>query len=483
MRRMVAPEKNIPTIFAAFGATGDLMRRKVLPALFYSFRKGELPKLFRIVGFSRREWSDEEFRAYVRGVLEEHAGKNVSDTAVEPFLALFRFQEGTFDDASSYDELKGVFDACDHEWGVCANKLFYLSVAPEFYDTILRHLSDSHLTDPCDPEEGWTRVIVEKPFGADLKTAKETDELLGRLFKEEQIYRIDHYLAKEMLQNILTFRFANNLFEIPWGRDLIESIRISVNEKIGVEKRGAFYDKVGALRDVGQNHLLQMLALVTMAHPGDFDASAIQRKRAEILEQLKPLSDEDMGSSTFRAQYEGYRNIEGVAANSDTETYFKIRAELQHPRWQGVPVTMESGKRLGDALKEIVVTFKHPRPCLCPPGQPHHKNAVVFRMEPREEILIEFWTKKPGFAYMTERREFNYMLRDTSVHVPYVEEYAKLLLDCIRGDQTLFTSTEEIRAMWRYVDPILESWRKNSVPLLSYKPDTKDILEQAAAIG
>ena len=479
---MAAPENNIPTIFAAFGATGDLMRRKVLPALFYSFRQQELPKLFRVVGFSRRDWSDTDFQDYVRGVLEEHAGRKFGDDEVEPFLVLFKFQKGTFDNAQSYEELKATFDDCDSEWGVCANKLFYLSVAPEYYDTILKQLSASHLTDPCDPDEGWTRVIVEKPFGADLKTAKETDELLGRLFKEEQIYRIDHYLAKEMLQNILTFRFSNNLFELPWGNELIERIQIRVLEKIGVEKRGAFYDKVGALRDVGQNHLLQMLALVTMAHPSEFDAGLIQRKRAEILEQLRPLSDDDIRKATFRGQYEGYAGIDGVEKDSDTETYFKIRAELEHPRWKGVPIMMESGKRLGDALKEIVVTFKHPRPCLCPPGQPHHKNEVVFRMEPREEILIEFWTKKPGFAYATERREFNYMLRDTSVHVPYVEEYAKLLLDCIRGDQTLFTSTEEIRAMWRYVDPILEAWRKNTVPLVAYKPDTRDILEQSLAI-
>ncbi|OGG50487.1 glucose-6-phosphate dehydrogenase [Candidatus Kaiserbacteria bacterium RIFCSPHIGHO2_02_FULL_54_11b] len=479
---MVSPSTNIPTIFAAFGATGDLMRRKVLPALFYSYQHGELPKMFKVVGFSRRGWSDDEFQDYVKEVLEEHAKAKIPEEVLAPFLAVFKFQRGEFGDTSSYDDLKKTFDELDTEWGVCSNKLFYLSVAPEFYELILSELSRSGLTDPCEPDQGWTHIIVEKPFGMDLATAKQIDEMLGKLFEERQIYRIDHYLAKEMLQNILTFRFSNNLFEIPWGNELIESIRIRVLEKIGVEKRGPFYDGVGALRDVGQNHLLQMLALVTMEHPESFEASAIQKKRAEILESLNILSGDEMKHATFRGQYDGYRDIEGVVPSSDTETYFKIRATLAAPKWKGVPVVMESGKRLGEPLKEIVVTFKHPMPCLCPPDGPHHKNEVIFRMEPREEILIEFWTKKAGFTFATERKEFRYMLRDQSAHVPYVEEYAKLLLDCIRGDQTLFIGTEEIRAMWRFTDPILEAWRKNVVPLQTYQPDTKDVLSASGTI-
>ena len=219
-----------------------------------------------------------------------------------------------------------------------------------------------------------------------------------------------------------------------------------------------------------------------MDHPESFEATAIQKKRAEILEALDIPAGDVIKAATFRAQYEGYRDIKGVAPESDTETYFKIRATLSSPKWKGVPIVMESGKRLGEPLKEIVVTFKHPMPCLCPPNGPHHKNEVIFRMEPREEILIEFWSKSLGFAFATERREFHYMLREQSEHIPYVEEYAKLLLDCIRGDQTLFIGTREIRAMWRYVDPILEAWRKNMVPLTVYKPDTKDILTLSGSI-
>ncbi|OGG50746.1 glucose-6-phosphate dehydrogenase [Candidatus Kaiserbacteria bacterium RIFCSPHIGHO2_01_FULL_54_36] len=475
---MAAPTSNIPTIFAAFGATGDLMRRKVLPALYYSYKHGELPTMFKVVGFSRREWSDEEFRAYVQETLEEHAKGKIADTTLAPFLSMFKFQRGEFGDKSSYDGLKKTFDTLDTEWGVCSNKLFYLSVAPEFYELILGELSRSGLTDPCEPDQGWTHVIVEKPFGMDLGTAKQIDEFLAKLFTEDQIYRIDHYLAKEMLQNILTFRFSNNLFELSWDNGLIENIHIRVLEKIGVEKRGPFYDGVGAFRDVGQNHLLQMLALVTMDHPESFEAGAIQKKRAEILEALEIIPEKEMKSATFRGQYEGYRAIVGVVPDSDTETYFKVRATLNSPKWKGVPIVMESGKRLGAPLKEIVVTFRHPTPCLCPPGA-HHKNEVIFRMEPREEILIEFWSKSLGFTFATERREFHYMLREQSEHVPYVEEYAKLLLDCVRGDQTLFIGTEEIRAMWRFTDPILAAWKDGVVPLQTYAPDSKEVLKNA----
>ncbi|QQG37700.1 MAG: glucose-6-phosphate dehydrogenase [Candidatus Kaiserbacteria bacterium] len=474
---MVAPQQNIPTVFAAFGATGDLMRRKVIPAIFHLYTKGELPSRFRVIGFSRREWSDEQFQGFIKEVIEEHQKGPVA--GLEPFLEVFRFQRGYFEEPRSYEELKAAFDACDREWGVCSNKLFYFSVAPEFYEGILRDISKHGLTEPCAPGEGWTHVIVEKPFGMDSNTAKAIDKLLGQLFEEDQIYRIDHYLAKEMLQNILTFRFSNNLFELQWGGRLIESITIRLLEKIGVEKRGSFYDGVGAFRDVGQNHLLQMLALIAMDVPESFDAGEIQRKRADILHALKVLKPEEIEAHTFRAQYDGYREIPGVTPGSSTETYFKVRAYLDHAKWRDVPIFLESGKRLGASQKEVVVTFKHPTPCLCPPGQPHHKNEIVIRMEPQEEILVEFWVKRPGFSFATEQRMFRYLHRPVSEHVPYVEEYAKLLLDCVRGDQSLFISTEEIRAMWRFTDPILEAWAKGTPTLATYAPDSKEITEIA----
>ncbi len=473
------PKSNIPTILVALGGTGDLMRRKVIPAFFYLFNRGEIPDKFRIVGFSRRDMDDGEFRDYVKGVITAHAGELLFPEKIDSFLRLFQFQKGEFNDKNSYRELKKTIDTCDGEWGVCSNKLFYLAVAPEHYLTIFRNLSESKLSEPCSPNEGWTRLIIEKPFGVDLKTAKSIEKLLTKLFKSRQIYRIDHYLAKEMLQNILTFRFANNLFEVGWGRDLIEKIHIRGMESMGVEKRGAFYDPVGAFMDVGQNHFLQMLSLVTMEHPVRFDAKAVQAKRAEILKKLNVLSKKDIQRHTFRAQYDGYRNIDGVARNSQTETYFKVRATLNTPRWRGVPILLEGGKRLGEPLKEIVITFKHPKPCLCPIGQPHHTNEVIIRFEPKEEILIEFWSKKPGFTLDTALHMFHFLLREPKAHIPYIEEYAKLLLDCIRGDQTLFVSTDEIKAMWRFTDPILDAWKQGAVPLHTYKPDSKEITEKS----
>lgn len=475
---MVEAERNIPTIFTAFGATGDLMRLKVVPALFHLHRKGALPDMFRIIGFSRRDWTHEQYREYVRETLLGRTG-DANAEVVDAFLARFQFQEGTFEKTESYQNLKKAFDALDAEWGVCANKLFYLAVAPEFYEVISQNLHDSRLSEPCSPGEGWTRVIVEKPFGVDTATAQRLDEFLGKLFKEEQIYRIDHYLAKEMLQNILTFRFANNLFEASWGKDLIESIHIKLLESIGVEKRGAFYDGIGAFRDVGQNHFLQIIALLTMERPASFEANALRAKRAEILERLSIIRPEEMRAHTFRAQYEGYRTISGVDPNSDTETYFKVRAQLEEERWNGVSIVLEGGKRLGEPLKEAVISFRHPTPCLCPLGMPHHRNGISIRMEPKEEILIEFWSKKPGLTMETERRTFDFLYRAPSARVQYTEEYEKLLLDCIHGDQTLFISTNEIRAMWRFVDPILYAWHTQIVPLEIYEPDTREVTERA----
>lgn len=466
---------NIPTVFVAFGATGDLMRLKVVPALYHLYRKKELPDHFAVIGFGRRAWSDAEFQAHVRTILEAHGTHGEDEAFVQSFISLFSFQEGYAEKPESYAALKKLFDALDAQWKVCANKLFYLAVSPELYEPICTNLAKSHLTDPCSPEEGWTRVIVEKPFGTDYVSARKLDELLATLFKEEQIYRIDHYLAKEMLQNILVFRFSNNLFELNWDKDFIERIEMRLLEEVGVEKRGAFYDGVGALRDVGQNHLLQMLALITMEHPRSFAADDIRNSRAEVLDRLIVPTREAIAKNTFRAQYNGYRAIPGVTADSNTETYFSVRAELTGDRWSGVPMYLEAGKRLGDPLKEIRILFKHPKPCLCPEGGPHHRNEVVIRMEPKEEIVIEYWTKKPGLTYATEERMFHFLLREKTARVQYTEEYERLLLDCIRGDQTLFISTQEIRAMWRFTDPIVAAWNKDAVPLHQYEPGGKNI--------
>ncbi|MDA3937441.1 MAG: glucose-6-phosphate dehydrogenase [Actinomycetota bacterium] len=471
-------ESNIPTILTVFGATGDLMARKIVPSLYHLRSRGLLPDHFHVIGFSRRDWSDGDLRQHVCDIIaERYPGDDPAD--VREFCQQFTYQRGSFEQADAYVAAEAHLQAIDDRWGVCANKLFYLAVPPEHYSMIFHRLSASGLTEACSDMQGWTRVLVEKPFGDDVDTAKELDDLLGSLFREEQIYRIDHYLAKEMLQGILNFRFTNNLFENAWDRSTIESIDIKLLETLGVEKRGRFYDGVGALRDVGQNHLLQMLALVTMEQPVSLGAAAIREARAQAVGHvLRPMTHEQIVRDSYRAQYEGFREIEGVSPSSVTESYFKLRTTLRGQRWAGVPVTMESGKRMAEVCKEIVVTFKHPDPCMCDGGQ-HVQNRITFRLEPNDSITIHFWAKKPGFSNELEEREFYFFLYEKVEKAQYVEEYARLILDAVRGDQTLFVSTDEIRAMWEFIDPVVDEWRDGSVPLGRYSPDDPAVHEAA----
>ncbi len=471
-------EQTMPTIFVVLGATGDLMAKKIAPALFNLHVQKKLPPRFQLVGVSRREWGDDELKRHLRAILDVKAqGAKAAD--VSSFLGLATYHRLTFDDLGDYAALNDRLKRIDDEWGACANKLFYLSVPPQFYDGILERLHKSHLTDGCSPEEGWTRVLIEKPFGSDEKSAKALDARLARLFKEEQIYRIDHYLAKEMLQNILFFRFANDLFESEWNSRTIERIRLRLFEKIGAEDRGPFYDRVGALQDVGQNHLLQMLALVTMERPARYDAASIRPLRAELLRSLAVQTPAEAARNSFRAQYDGYRSIQGIAPRSETETYFRVRGFLTGGRWEGMPFVMESGKRLGEARKEIEVVLRHELPCLCKAGE-HHANRILIRLEPEEGIEIRFHSKKPGHALAFEERTLRFDLRESARHAQYTEEYEKLLLDAVAGDQTLFVSSEEIAAMWRFIDPFTIAWKRDLAPLRRYAPDNDAIVAEAA---
>lgn len=471
---------NVPTVLVIFGATGDLMVKKIVPALYHLYEKQKLPKMFKVFGVARRPLTDQEFHEHIGQILREHPDVKTNKDDVDKFFNYFSYHQGNFDVSSDYKSLAKILGRVDNEWKVCSNKLFYLAVPPDATKPIFKHLAASGLTIPCGPNEGWTRVIVEKPFGENQKTAEELDMLLGKLFKEEQIYRIDHYLAKEMLQNILNFRFSNTLFEQSWNNKFIEKIEIRLLESIGVEGRGGFYDGVGALRDVGQNHLLQMLALITMEDPGNLEAETVRRLRAQVLNSLRVFTSREIKNYTFRGQYKGYREIKGVVTNSKTETYFKVLAFLDSTRWQGVPIILESGKRL-EKSKEIVVTFKHPSPCLCPPGK-HFKNTVTFSLEPKEAITIDFLSKTPGLTHAIEKRSFDFTIRDLENKSQYVEEYEKLLLDCINGNQLLFLSTEEVKTTWNYIDPIINAWKKDQVPLVMYQPDNDEVRQQSKLI-
>jgi glucose-6-phosphate 1-dehydrogenase len=460
------PLSTLPTVLNIFGATGDLTKRKLIPALFHLYAEGKLPEMMHIVGFARRPLSDEDFRTYVKEVLS-----TLDAEKVEVFSQMFSYRAGDFTDPLAYKSLAELLGKQDNEWRTCANKLFHLAVPPEHYDGILNNLSDSGLTIPCSPEEGWTRVIVEKPFGKDLTTAEALDTLLGKLFREEQIYRIDHYLGKDTVQNILAFRFSNVFLEPAWNARSISNIRVRLHESIGIEGRGAFYDGVGALRDVGQNHMLQLLALFTMDNPGAFDADSIRSSRAKVLGSLEAMDIQDISRSTMRGQYEGYVEESGVSESSQTETFFRIESRLNLPQWRGVPIILESGKALRDSFVEVVVEFRHHTPCLCPPGQ-HFTNILKYEVQPHEGITMSFWAKKPGSDMVIEEKAFAFDYGKAFDGSTFLDAYAKLLLDAIEGNQTSFVSTEEITASWKFIDPIIRAWEENAVPLVSYPRGT-----------
>lgn len=474
---------NIPTVFVIFGATGDLSQKKIFPALYSLFKTNQLPEKFKIIGAARRPLSDDQFRDYITKILTAFEGKAPDSKKLQAFLADCSYHQAQFSSLEEYKAIAKVLGMNDLGWSICSNKLFYLAVPPEQYELILNNLVNSGLTDPCSPEEGWTRVLIEKPFGKDAETANRIDTLLGKLFKEEQIYRIDHYLAKEMIQNILAFRFANNLMEENWSNKFVEKIEVRIHEMDGVEKRGSFYDGIGALRDVGQNHLLQMLALVAMDRPASLRGKAVRQKRKELLRQLIIPTLKTIKKNTFRGQYKGYQQIEGVRPKSTTETYFKVKTFLDSPRWQGVPIILESGKRLNEMCNEVVVTFKEilPKPLSSQAGQTL-RNMVAFRVSPKEEIHISFIAKKPGLKMELEDRSLTFLYRRESTPEQKAEDYERILLDCIKGDQMLFVTTKEVAAMWEFIDPIICAWDSNEVPLNIYEPDTDEVLKKSCAI-
>lgn len=471
---------NSPTILIVFGATGDLMLKKISPSLYFLYKNKQLPDKFKVVGFSRRQLNDTEFRGRIFEILQAKGMVENLDDEISGFLGLFHYHSGTFESVSSFQNLGGRLGQIDDDWKLCSNKLFYFAVSPEFMVAIINNLKKTGLSEPCGGLEGWARFIVEKPFGNDKKSAVKLEKMLEN-FKPEQVYRIDHYFGKEMVQGILNFRFSNNLLEHNWSNQHIEKIEMKLFEDIGVETRGAFYDNIGTLRDVGQNHLLAILSLITMDRPKSSDAASFVDARGNILKNLRKHTRSEIRQNTYRAQYKDYNKIEGVKENSRTETYFKIITELNNPRWSGVPITIESGKRMEYVQKNIIVTFKHPKPCLCNVNE-HSQNRVIFSLHPEQGITIEFLARKPGFEPQIEKRTFEFLLYKEKIHIQYVEEYAKLLVDCMNGERMWFCSKEEIAAMWSFVDPIEKEWNNNIAPLHIYEKNKTDMSAETAGM-
>lgn len=458
MSKLLNQKHNTPTIFTIFGATGDLSRRKLMPALLDLYQQGLLPESLKIVSLGRRAFSDKEYRAFVKESIQkkEHG---YSNKELDNFLELIVYHLGDFTAPESYKELSEKLISIEDEFGQCSNKLFYLAVPPSHYSIIFRQLADSGLTVPCSSEEGWTRILVEKPFGKDIKTAKELDKTLKLLFKEDQIFRIDHYLGKETLQDILTFRFSNLIFEPVWNNKYIERVEITLHENIDIQGRGSFYDGVGALRDVGQNHILQMLALVAMEEPESFNAKEIRGKRADALKDIELLSEKDIINHVVRGQYDGYLKEDGVSTDSQTETYFKIKAFVNNKRWKGVPFYLESGKALDKKKIEINIYFKESESCFCPKQDIGHRhtNILTFRIQPDAGISVVFWARKSGFTTEIEAKELSFSYKGTE-NEKNINEYERILFNAIIGDRTLFTSTEEVTAAWEFITSISKGW-------------------------
>lgn len=454
-----------PTQFVILGITGDLASRKLLPALLTLYVKKLLPPRFSIIGFSRRSFTREEFREYIRDKMNVKPGE-FREEEIKHFLDHVTYEQGMFDDPRAYSRLAERLKGTDDRWGQCSNKLFHLSVPPTLYEGILNHLSDSGLSEACADETGWTRVLIEKPFGNDIETARSLDKLLGNLFKEEQIFRIDHYLAKEALQNILAFRFTNSIFEPLWNRFHIDKIHIKLFERIGMDGRGAFYDPIGALKDVGQNHILQMLALVTMEKPKVFTSEVIRKERAKVLGKLKVMGRKSLSSQAIKGQYNGYTEEAGVNPKSETETYFRIRTSIESPRWKGVPIYLESGKGFAEAKAEINVYFKADK-------KGDDQNILTFRIQPDQGIKIRFFVKTPGYGFNIESKVLKFKYSDVQTFSEIPDDYERLIHDAIVGDQTLFASTDEIMVSWKFVTELLKGW--SELPLIKYERGVKEI--------
>ena len=455
-----------PTTVVIFGASGDLTKRKLLPALFHLEQGGLLPGHFRIVGVARRDLG-QSFAEDMREGILEFGGVKQGDAKLDEFIGKVGYHAMNFDDDQGYAALKQLLEQYDHDYGTRGNRLFYLATAPDYFADIVHRLGAHKM---AKPDVGTVRVIIEKPFGHDLESAKELNDDVDSVFSETQIFRIDHYLGKETVQNVLVFRFANGIFEPIWNRNLIDHVQITAAESIGIEGRGPFYEKAGALRDVVQNHVMELLSFVAMEPPASFAADAVRREKIKLWSSIKPINIFDC----VRGQYgpgivddqmvKGYREEDRVDPESQTETYAALRLEIDNWRWAGVPFYLRAGKRLASRATEITVQFKQPPMLLfganmrgpCADIQP---NRITMRIQPDEGISLRFGAKVPGpqMAVCPVIMDFSYT---QAFGASSANGYERLLLDAMLGDATLFAHREGVETTWALYTPVLDAWAK-----------------------
>ena len=459
-----------PCIVVIFGASGDLTKRKLLPALFHLEQSGLLPKHFAVVGVARRPLGD-SFAADMRDGIIKFGGVEEGDPKLAEFIARVQYHAMNFDDANGYSALKTLLSDLDQKHGTKGNRLFYLATAPEYFADIIQRLGATGMAKPGDGDgdKGWVRTIIEKPFGHDLQSARILNDDVNKVFDENQVFRIDHYLGKETVQNILIFRFANGIFEPIWNRNYIDFVQITAAESIGIEGRGPFYEGAGALRDVVQNHVMELLSFVAMEPPISFEADAVRAEKIKVWRAIQPIPVED----TVRGQYGpgevdgekviGYRQEDRVNPESQTETFAAIRLEIENWRWAGVPFYIRAGKRLAKRATEITIQFKQPPLLLFkdhdgPCGEQIEPNIISMRIQPDEGIALRFGAKVPGpsMNICPVNMDFSYA---TAFGASVNNGYERLLLDAMLGDATLFAHRAGVEATWALYTPILEAWK------------------------
>ncbi|KUI07484.1 glucose-6-phosphate dehydrogenase [Mycolicibacterium acapulense] len=469
-------DKRMPRIagpcgIVIFGVTGDLSRKKLMPAIYDLANRGLLPPSFSLIGFARRDWADEDFGQVVYEAVKKHARTPFRQEVWDRLSEGFRFVQGTFDDDAAFGRLAETLEKLDAERGTGGNHVFYLSIPPNAFQQVCEQLHKSGL---ANPQEGrWSRVVIEKPFGHDLQSAQELNEVVNSVFPEESVFRIDHYLGKETVQNILALRFANELYEPIWNNNYVDSVQITMAEDIGLGGRGGYYDGVGAARDVIQNHLLQLLALTAMEEPVSFGPKELQIEKIKVFSATRPM--QPLNETTARGQYAsgwqgsekvvGLLEEEGFSKDSKTETYAAIALEVDTRRWAGVPFFLRTGKRLGRRVTEIALIFKRA------PHLPFDKtmteelgqNALVIRVQPDEGITTRFGSKVPGSAM--EVRDVN---MDFSYGSAFAEDspeaYERLILDVLLGEPSLFPVNREVELSWEILDPVLDYWAAHGKP-------------------
>ncbi len=464
---------HLPTSIVIFGASGDLTQRKLIPSLFNLCRKGRMPERFQIVGYGGTAYADNQFRQHLLDGVKKFAGFEFTTEEWDDFASRLTYLTRHYDQVDDYKELDHIVSQWEGRRG---NRLFYMATPPGAYPSIIQLLGHTgHLLENGSPTESgssaWRRVVIEKPFGTDWSSAHSLNEQIHKTLNENQIYRIDHYLGKETVQNILVMRFANTIFEPLWNRNYIDHVEITVAEQVGVEHRAGYYDSVGVVRDMFQNHLLQLAALVAMEPPASFDATALRNEKVKVLSAIPPLKDEAVVRNTVRAQYKGYRSEDGVKPDSTTPTYAALRLQIDNWRWQGVPFYLRSGKRLAQKISQVTIQFKEPPHLLFPDADRKiTPNMLVLFLQPDEGIHWRFEAKVPDTAADMRSVDMEFKYADSFGQTAIPESYERLLLDALTGDASLFTRADEVETAWKLIDPIIETWESRNQALAFYDP-------------